>query len=120
MLKFISAIISVIKIVISSVFLSKFSDICDQIDITNWIILMMLHDSLNLFYVAFYLIFSRYFTNRRSLISEYENQIRVQYQPLDDGQNVQMNQQNNIDNQHQDLVESQCKLLLIIKELNKM
>ena len=120
MLKFISAIISMIKIVISSVFLSKFRVLCHQTDITNWIILMMLHDSLNVFYVAFYMIFSRYFANRRSLMSEYENQIRVQYQPLDDGQNLQMNQQNNNDNQHQDLVESQCKLLLVIKELNKM
>lgn len=118
LLKFISAIVSLIKIVISSVFLSKFNESCDNSDITNWLILMMIHDFLNVFYVAFYMIFSRFFANRRSLLAEYENQIRAQYQPLgEDGANVQVNQNND---QHQDLVESQCKFLLVIKELNKM
>ena len=78
---------------------------------------MMLHDGLNIFYVGFYMIFSR-LANRRTLMSEYESQISAQYQPLgEDGRNVQVNQNNN---NPQDLVESQCKSLLVIKELNKM
>ena len=117
-LKFVSGMVSSIKIVISSVFLSNFSEACDNAEITDWLILMMLHDCLNVFYVAFYMIYSKFFVNRRSILDEYEHQIRQQYQPLgEDGSNVQVNQNNE---QHQDLVESQCKFLLVLKELNKM
>lgn len=118
LLKFVSGMVSSIKIVISSVFLSNFSEACGNAEITDWLILMMLHDCLNVFYVAFYMIYSKFFANRRSILDEYEHQIRQQYQPLgEDGSNVQINQNNE---QHQDLVESQCKFLLVLKELNKM
>lgn len=55
----------------------------------------------------------------RTMMSDYENQIRVQYQPMgEDGVNEQIGQSN--EQQNQDLVESQCKFLLVVKEINKM
>lgn len=119
MIKFVSAVISAIKIAISSVFLSKYSASCNNNDFTYWIVLMMMHDLINILYVAFYMIFSRFFVNQTALFNEYENQIRAQYQPLhDEDHNGQLNPNN--PDAHQDLVESQCKILLVIKEINKM
>lgn len=121
LLKFISSVISAIKIVISSVFLSKFSAGCDNGEFNNWIILMIVHDTANIFYVVFYMVYSKFFANRRSLMLEYENQIRAQYQPLnEEDPNANNNFRENNQENNQDLVESQCKLLLFIKEINKV
>lgn len=112
-MKMTSAIISISKIITSIILLSKYSYSCLKDNCLAFFYTMLVHDSLNVFYVLAYWIYSKFFLDHDAMRNDYQNQlinqIDAQYNP---------NQQNN--NRREDLVETQCKSLGGLKEFNKM
>lgn len=93
--------------------LSKYSFSCLRNNCLAFFYTMLVHDSLNIFYVISYWIYSKFFLDHDTMRNDYQNQlinqIDAQYNP---------NQQNN--NRREDLVETQCKSLGGLKEFNKL
>lgn len=114
-IKIFTAIISITKIILTSVFLNKYPAICNDNSYKVFLILMLIHDIMNVFYVFGYSIYSHFFVNRQTMMQDYEDQliqnINAQYRNANEPREERNNN---------DLVENQCKFLSIFKELNKM
>jgi hypothetical protein len=106
-------VISLGKIITSIVFLAKYSETCNKQNCLVFFYMMIIHDFVNVGYVFSYWIYSKFCLDHETMRNDYQNQlinrIDSQYEP---------NHQNN--NRRDDLVETQCKGLGALKEINKM